>query len=111
MEMPHEQLMMVCMEMISNAGEGRGFVHEALELTLREDYAGADAKLDEAESYLAEAHRIQFEELMGQQKKGTAIPFDMLLLHAMDLLMVTTSERDMLRKVVQARLAGPSREG
>lgn len=105
MEMPQDELMLTCMEMISNTGEGRGFVFEALDLALREDYEAALAKLEEGEAFLAEAHRIQFEELMGPQKKGVTVPFDMLLIHAMDLLMISTSERDMLRKVIQAGIA------
>ena len=105
MEMLQDRLVLICTDMISNAGEGRGLVHEALEMALKEDYKGAAAKLDDAEQYLAEAHRIQFEELMAPQRKGVNIPVDLLLLHAMDLLMVSTSERDMLHKVVQAGLA------
>jgi cellobiose-specific phosphotransferase system component IIA len=99
--MSQEELMKICMEMISNAGEGRGIVQEALDLVLKKDYTAAGQRLDEAESFLAEAHRIQFEELMGPQKNGVTVPFDMLLLHAMDLLMVATSERDMVTKVMQ----------
>jgi cellobiose-specific phosphotransferase system component IIA len=100
--MSQDELMTICMEMISNAGEGRGMVHEALELALKKDYAAAGQRLDEAEKFLAEAHRMQFEKLMGPQKNNVTIPFDMLLLHAMDLLMVATSERDMVTKVIQA---------
>lgn len=106
MEMPQEQLMMTCMDIISNAGEGRGLVHEGLEFALKKNYIAAQTKLDEAEKYLAEAHRLQFEELMGPQNKGMVVPFNMLLLHAMDLLMVSTSERDIVTKVVQNGLEG-----
>lgn len=41
---------------------------------------------------------------MGPQNSGTEIPFSMLLLHAMDMTMVSTSEHDMLRSVVEAKL-------
>lgn len=104
MKMSLEQVNTICMEMISNAGEGRALVYEALDALTAKDYAAADAKLTEAEGHLAEAHRIQFEELMAPQSDGTELSFSLLLLHAMDLTMVSTSEHDMLKSIVKAHL-------
>lgn len=104
MKMDLEQVNTICMEMISNAGEGRALVYEALEAVIAKEYAAAEAKLTEAEGYLAQAHRIQFEQLMAPQNNGTELPFSMLLLHAMDLTMVSTSEHDMLRSIVKAHI-------
>ncbi|HJB22079.1 MAG TPA: PTS lactose/cellobiose transporter subunit IIA [Candidatus Fournierella merdavium] len=104
MKMTMEELNGICMEMISNAGEGRSKVFEALDSVNKGDYKTAAARLDEAQALLAEAHKIQFEQLMGPQNSGTEIPFSMLLLHAMDMTMVSTSEHDMLRSVVEAKL-------
>lgn len=103
MKMTMEELNGICMEMISNAGEGRSKVFEALDSVNKGDYKTAAARLDEAQALLAEAHKIQFEQLMGPQNSGTEIPFSMLL-HAMDMTMVSTSEHDMLRSVVEAKL-------
>lgn len=103
--MNKEQLDAVCMEMISNAGEGRGLVFEALESFQQDDYEAADQKLNQAQAFLAEAHKIQFEQLMSPQNKGVEIPFSMLLLHAMDLTMITTSEHDLLNAIVQGKLS------
>lgn len=102
MQMTLEQVNNICMEMISSAGEGRALVYEALDAIVQGDYPQADAKLTEAEGHLAEAHRIQFEELMAPQSKGAELPLSMLLLHAMDLTMASTSEHDMLRSIVRA---------
>lgn len=104
MIMTMDELSNACMEMICNAGEGRSKVYEALNDVLKEDYASADAKLLEAQDLLAEAHRVQFEQLMAPQLNGTEIPFSLLLLHAMDISLVSTSEHDLLRAVVSARL-------
>ena len=93
------------MEMISNAGEGRANVYEALDEINAENYNEAEKKLNEAQEFLAEAHRIQFEKLMAPQNDGEEIPFSMLLLHAMDMSMVSTSEHDLLRSVVNAKLS------
>lgn len=103
MKMTMEELNAICMEMICNAGEGRSKVFEALDSVNQADYDTAARQLDEAQELLAEAHKIQFEQLMGPQNSGTEIPFSMLLLHAMDMTMVSTSEHDLLRSVVEAK--------
>lgn len=99
-----EQLNMICMEMISNAGEGRALIFEAMKEMLSGNYENAKKKLSEAEELLSEAHRIQFEELMSPQNKGVELPFSMLLLHAMDLTMISTSEHDMLHTILVSRM-------
>ncbi|EOS68561.1 hypothetical protein C818_03368 [Lachnospiraceae bacterium MD308] len=103
MKMTMEELNNICMEMICNAGEGRAKVFEALEEINNEDYDAAQKKLAEAQELLAEAHRIQFEKLMSPQNAGEEIPVSMLLMHAMDMTMVATSEHDMLQGVVSGR--------
>lgn len=104
MKMTMEELNGICMEMICNAGEGRSKIFEALDSVNRADYETAEKQLDEAQDLLAEAHKVQFEQLMGPQNSGAEIPFSMLLLHAMDMTMVSTSEHDLLRSVVEAKL-------
>lgn len=111
MKMTMEEVGSICMELISNAGEGRSLVYEALDAIHEADYVLALIKLDGAQEMLAEAHRIQFEQLMAPQNSGIEIPFSLLLLHAMDLLMVTTSEHDMLRNVVNAKLSKQQAKG
>lgn len=105
MKLSMEELNAICMEMICNAGEGRGMVFEALDAVNANNYELAEEKLNKAQESLAEAHRIQFEQLMGPQNSGTEMPFSLLLLHAMDLTMVSTSEHDLLRSIVTAKLA------
>lgn len=104
MKMASEELNDICMEMICNAGEGRSKVFEALEQINDGNYDAAREKLAEAQELLAEAHRIQFEKLMSPQNDGTEIPFSMLLMHAMDMTMVATSEHDMLQGVVAGKM-------
>lgn len=104
MKMTMEELNAICMEMISNAGEGRSKVYEALDKINEESYEEAENKLNEAQDLLAEAHKIQFEQIMSPQSNGVEIPFSMLLLHAMDMTMVSTSEHDLLHSIVAAKL-------
>lgn len=101
-----EYIEQTCMEIIANAGEGRAHVFEALEHVLKEDYQSAKAALDEGEQFLQQAHSAQFTKLMAYQLNGNEVPFSIIILHAMDLLMVATSERDLLKCIVNARLSG-----
>ncbi|MGX8700508.1 PTS lactose/cellobiose transporter subunit IIA [Caproiciproducens sp.] len=84
--MTRDALEPICMEMIAYAGEGKVKVFEALECYKRDDKDGARAKLAEAEEFVIKAHEVQFRQLMGPQSEGEEIPFDMLLLHGMDLV-------------------------
>ena len=103
MKMTQEELSTICMEMSASAGAGRAKVFEALELFHEEKYGQSESTLLEAQELLAEAHKIQFEQLMSPQNRGVEIPFSMLLLHAMDMTMVATSEHDMLHSILKAR--------
>lgn len=95
--MEREELVGICMEMISFSGEGRSKVHEARVEFSKKNYENVRSLLEEAEELLGEAHKAQFSKLMVPQNQGQTIPFDLLLLHAMDLLMVATSEYDILK--------------
>lgn len=99
-----EELNTICMQMISYAGEGRSIVYDAMSELLNNKYEEADKKLCEAEKILGEAHRLQFEDLMVAQSRSEDIPFSLLLLHAMDITLVSTSEHDLLRAMVNAKL-------
>ena len=90
--------------MISYAGEGRALTYEALTLCLDGNWKDSLTKIEEAEQHMSEAHCIQFTKLMANQARGEEIPCNMLLLHAMDLLMVATAEKDMLKAVVSSHV-------
>jgi cellobiose PTS system EIIA component len=91
----------VCMEMISYTGEGRAMVHEAIEAFSAGDIDACQQKLEEADKFLVQAHQIQFNRLLKLQAQGVQIPFHLLLIHAMDLLMVSTSEKDVATKMLE----------
>ena len=54
--MSEEELELVCMEVISNAGEGRAHVYTALDLYLGGDCEKAKKELETADGYLQAAH-------------------------------------------------------
>lgn len=104
MELSISELDSICMELISYTGEGRALVHEAIEAFSAGDLISCRHKLDEAEHLLSQAHQIQFTRLLKQQTQGVQIPFHLLLIHAMDLLMVSTSEKDVATKMLEGSM-------
>lgn len=99
-----EELTANCMEMIGYTGEGRSLVYEAVDLMVADEYQAALKKIEEGEAHLSKAHEIQFLKLMSAQARGEEIPCNMLLLHAMDILMTSTAEKDMVKTIVKAKL-------
>jgi cellobiose-specific phosphotransferase system component IIA len=104
MELSLSDLEAICMEMISYTGEGRAMVHEAIEAFCAEDIDSCRQKLAEAEKMLIQAHQIQFNRLLKLQAQGAQIPFHLLLIHAMDLLMISTSEKDVATKMLEGSM-------
>ena len=100
MELTLSELEQICMEMISFAGEGRAQVHEAIEAFSAGDPETCASKLEDADAMLVKAHQIQFGKLIKPQAQGVKIPFHLLLIHAMDLVMISTSEMDITKKML-----------
>lgn len=101
--MTNDELVSTCMEMISNTGTGRTMVYEAIDLFVNDKFDECIQKLNEAETYIGKAHKLQFEKIMSKQSSGEEIPFNMLLLHAMDITLVTNAEHDMLLALAIAK--------
>ncbi|WP_255524898.1 PTS lactose/cellobiose transporter subunit IIA [Herbiconiux sp. VKM Ac-1786] len=91
------------MPMIAAAGEGRALVFEALDTALDGDVAGAEALLAEADERIREAHLIQFRELIRPEAAGENVPVKLIVVHAMDTLMITMSERDLAKRLIDRR--------
>ena len=104
MDISLDDLEAICMEMISFTGEGRGMVHEAIEAFSAGDIESCRLKLEQAEKLLVQAHQIQFNRLLKPQAQGASLPFHLLLIHAMDLLMVSTSEKDVVTKMLEGSM-------
>lgn len=90
----------ICMDMISTAGEGRSRVFDAIDAYKVGDRGRCVELIAEAEDLLNKAHDIQFLQVMKPAASGERIPLDLLLIHAMDLLMVTSSEKDIVKRFI-----------
>jgi PTS system cellobiose-specific IIA component len=98
--MTNDEIEVICMGMIGYAGEARTLIFDVIESLFSEKLEGSTQKLEQAEQMLNEAHKIQFTKLMQPQANGEAIPFHLLLIHAMDMVMGTTSELDLAKKLL-----------
>ena len=98
-ELTRKDIEEICMKLISYAGEGRALVYDAIQSFQEDDCESCGKKIEEAEKFLVEAHKIQFEKILTPQAKGIDIPFNVLIVHAMDLLMVSTAEKDVIKKI------------
>ncbi|NMB58143.1 MAG: PTS lactose/cellobiose transporter subunit IIA, partial [Chloroflexi bacterium] len=83
-----------CFELISYAGEARSLVFEALNEAKDGNIAKAKELIGESRKPGVEAHRIQMQ-LLTLEARGEDPGASVLLVHAQDLLMASTTERDL----------------
>jgi PTS system cellobiose-specific IIA component len=84
---------------ILHAGNARCKALEAAELGEGGDFAGAEAALDEAETEQAEAHKVHAR-VIQMEAGGEQVPFSVLLIHSMDLLLLSWAEIDHTRQML-----------
>lgn len=89
------------LRLIAEAGEARGLVYEALDQALAWDREAAQLTLTRADEHIRAAHVVQFKELIAREAAGERVPISLLVIHGMDLLMTTASERDLTNVVIQ----------
>ena len=61
----------VAFSIITEAGEGRAKIKEALSYARQGDFAKADHSLQEADTHFLKAHRLQTEELLKKEADGS----------------------------------------
>jgi PTS system cellobiose-specific IIA component len=94
----------ISFQMISNAGQARDLIFDALELIRDKEYKHAEDKIKEAEKLILRAHESHVY-LVTEEAKGNKVEIDLLLSHAMNILLVTESERDMTKKIMEIDIA------
>ena len=78
---------------ILHAGNARSKAKEAAEHAEGGEWAEAEACMKEADDEQLMAHKINAN-IIRREAGGEAVPFSVLLMHAMDLLMLAWSEQD-----------------
>lgn len=92
------ELEKVCMEMIGSAGEGKAKLFEAMDAYDAGNVEQSKKLLEEANKHIGRAHEIQFMELMAKQSSGEEIPFNLLLIHAMDILANAAMQMELINR-------------
>jgi PTS system cellobiose-specific IIA component len=84
---------------ILHAGNARSKAKEAAEHAEAGDWDEAEASLAEADAEQVKAHEVNAN-IIRMEAGGQAVPFSVLLVHAMDLLLLAWSELDYTRQYV-----------
>jgi len=90
----------ICFGMISQAGEARSMVFQALEEAKQGDIEAAKDLIEKSRAPMCEAHKLQME-LLTMEARGESPTASVLLVHAQDLLMATTTERDLATFIIE----------
>lgn len=87
-----------CMNMISYSGEGKAKLFKAMDAYDLGNIEESKALFQEAEQYFTKAHEVQFVDLMSKQLAGEEIPFNLLLIHAMDILADCSMQAELFKR-------------
>lgn len=85
---------------ISMAGDSRTLAFEALRLARSGDFAGADAKMEEARKASVKVHQQQTD-MLTAEAQGRHAPVSLLMVHAQDHLMTSLLARDLIEEMIE----------
>lgn len=97
--MSQEDVEQIAFKMISNSGEARSKIVEALDLCEEKKYEKAKELLKEAREHTKNAHDSHRKNLQ-QSAAGEESDINLLLIHAMDLMLVAESETEMAHRII-----------
>ena len=86
--------------LILHAGNARCKAIEAAEFAEEGNFSTAETALAEAETEQLAAHEMEAE-IIQMEASGKDVPFSVLLMHAMDLLLLSWAEIDHTRQVTR----------
>lgn len=87
------------MGLIINGGNAKGAAFLAIKAAKIGDFEQANAKLKEADKFLAAAHNSQTD-MLTQEANGQHAPVTLLMVHAQDHLMNAITFRDLAEEMV-----------
>lgn len=94
------ELEQIALEIISNAGIAKNGAYEALRAARKKDFSGVKEKLAQADSALNTGHRVHLKLLSGQIK-NSSFQAQLLITHAMDTLMTSMSEINLIKEIIE----------
>lgn len=97
-----EQLEMVVMNIIINAGDCKNHAYMALNLVNEGNYVEAEQEIQLANDALAKAHDAQTE-MLQKEAAGDKMELSLLFVHAQDHLMTAISEKNLIEQIIELR--------
>lgn len=94
-----EDLELILFQIISNAGEARASLFEALKASREEKFDIAEKCVEEAQESLLKAHKFHTK-LIQQEASDEPVNVSMLLMHAEDQLMSTETLKDITKEMI-----------
>ncbi|SFC93978.1 PTS lactose/cellobiose transporter subunit IIA [Clostridium uliginosum] len=94
-----EKLEEISFKLISNSGEARSLLFEALRDSREGNFEEAEKKINEAETSMLKAHESHFS-LIQQEAAGDKIEISLLLMHAEDQLITTETLKSIVKEMI-----------
>ena len=91
---------MIIFEIISNGGNAKGLVYEAIAAAENKEFDKAESLLKEADEYLVKAHQIQTN-LIQEEAGGKHHDVTVLFVHAQDHLMTAMEVRTLAENIIK----------
>ncbi|MCY6485743.1 PTS lactose/cellobiose transporter subunit IIA [Clostridium aestuarii] len=89
----------ISFQLISNVGEAKSLLFQALRDAREEKFEEAEAKVSTAESSMLKAHEVHFS-LIQQEASGDKVQIPLLLMHAEDQLMTTETLKNIVKEMI-----------
>lgn len=95
-----EEMQLTGFNIIAIVGSAKSSFMEAVALARDGEIDPAKAKIEEGESYFAEAHH-QHADLIQKEAQGVDLPFSLILMHAEDQLLTTEVIKFMALELIE----------
>ncbi|GAA0076755.1 PTS lactose/cellobiose transporter subunit IIA [Clostridium sp. CTA-5] len=89
----------ISFQLISNSGEARSLLFEALRESREGNFEEAEKKIEEAETSMLKAHESHFS-LIQQEASGNKVEISLLLMHAEDQLITTETLKSIVKEMI-----------
>jgi PTS system cellobiose-specific IIA component len=104
-----DELNIVAMQVILNAGDARNFMDKAIDALGDADYGAVDARLRDADESILKAHNAQTG-MIQRQAAGEKFEYSLIFVHAQDTLMTIDAELHLFKRLLPV-LRGLQQQG
>ena len=95
-----ENLELLVFYIVAYAGEGKAHAYKALALSENGDFKGALEFMEKCDASISKAHNYQTTMIQKEINSEKSVS-TMLFVHAQDHLMISLSERDLIKKMIK----------